>query len=118
MNIYSVYTDSNKKETPPTLIKQEFSIAAGILTFAWALYYRMWFLAFLTMGIAFTLNFFNVSSIVYSIDIVIFLFFGCFASEMREYYAQKKDDLQFSDIILAHDLEEAELKYYIRIGDN
>jgi hypothetical protein len=116
MNIYSVYTDSDKKETPPMLIKQEFSVVAGLFAPLWALYYRMWFVAFLIFFVAFILNFLNISSISYSI--VAFLFFGCFASQIREYYAQKKYALAFSDVILANDLEEAELKYYIRTSNN
>jgi signal transduction histidine kinase len=113
MNIYSVYTDSSKKKSNPILIKQGFSLIAGFLNFAWAFYHRMWFIAFLTLGINFLISVLNISSIAYSMNIAILFLFGSFASELREYYA-KKNGLKLSDILLAHDEEEAEVKYYAR----
>jgi signal transduction histidine kinase len=113
MNIYSVYTDSSKKENNPILIKQGFSFIAGFFNFAWAFYNRMWFIAFLTLGINALISAIDISSIAYSMNIAILFTFGFFASELREYYA-KKNGFKLFDIILAHDEEEAEVKYYAR----
>lgn len=114
MHIYSVYTNEKERDAEPTLIKQEFSVIAGLFTGLWALYNKMWFVAFLTFAIAAFLSQAGLDELIAPIKLVTFLFFGCFASELQEYYAQKKAGLTFSDIILADDLEEAELKYYMR----
>lgn len=116
MNIYSVYTDSSKKESNPILIKQGFSFIAGVFNFAWALYYRMWFVAFLTMGASFLISALSISNIAYSINIAILFLFGFFASEMREHHAKRKG-LELSDIVLAHNEEEAEVRYYMRTNN-
>ena len=117
MHIYSVYTNEKEGGAEPTLIKQEFSVIAGLFTGLWALYNKMWFVAFLTFAIVFFLNRAGLDGFATPIKLVTFLFFGCFASQMQEFYAQKKADLTFSDIILADDLEEAELKYYMRTSN-
>jgi signal transduction histidine kinase len=118
MHIYSIYTNEKERDAEPTLIKQEFSVIAGLFTGFWALYNRMWLVAFLSFAIAFFLNSADLYELIAPIKLVAFLFFGCFASQIQEYYAQKKAGLTFSDIILADDLEEAELKYYIRTNNH
>ena len=118
MHIYSVYTNEKERDSVPTLIQQEFSIIAGLFNGFWALYNRMWLVSFLTFMTTFFLSSANLGSLATPVKLVIFLFFGCFASQMQEYYAQKKAGLTFSDIILARDLEEAELKYYIRTNNH
>ena len=116
MNIYSVYADSSKKGNNPILIKQGFSLAAGFFNCAWALYHRMWFIAFLTLGANFLISALDTSSIAYSMNIAILFLFGFFASELREHYA-KRNGLELSDIILAQSEEEAEVKYYARTNN-
>jgi hypothetical protein len=113
MNIYSVYTDSSKKENDPILIKQGFSFIAGVLNCFWAFYHKMWFIAFFTMVVSLLIGTLAISHIAYSINISILFIFGFFAGEMREHYA-KKNGLELSDIILARDEEEAEVKYNMR----
>ncbi len=122
MNIYSVYTNSSKKQNNLIFIKQGFSFLAAILNLAWACYHRMWFIAIITIilscfvGIS---SFSNVDDsiniVADSVDIAILFLFGFFASEMREYHA-KKNNFELSDIILANSEEEAEIKYFMRIN--
>ena len=114
MNIYSVYTDSSKKDNELILIKQGFSLIAGFFNFFWALYHRMWAIAIFLMILSFIVSADGLSFIAYSISLAILFIFGFFASEIREYYAIKRG-YSLSDIILAYSEEEAEIKYIQRI---
>lgn len=114
MNIYSVYTDSSKKNNEPILIKQGFSFIAGFFNFFWALYHKMWLIAIFLMIISFTIGTNSPSFIAYCVNLAILFIFGFFASEIREYYAIKSG-YSLSDIILAPSEEEAEIKYIKRI---
>ena len=116
MNIYSVYTDSSEKIKEPILIKQGFSFIAGFLNFFWAIYHKMWNIAFAMTLISLLLESIGSSYIAYCVNIAILFIFGFFASELREYYALKKG-YNLSDIILAVNEEEAEVKYYSRINN-
>lgn len=113
MNIYSVYTDSSNKESKPLLIKQGFSFLAGILNYLWAFYHKMWFVALITLATNFAINAIDISHVAYSLNIGILFLFGWFAADLREYYAAQKG-FELSDIILAQNEEEAEVKYYMR----
>jgi signal transduction histidine kinase len=113
MNIYSVYTDSSKKEKEPILIKQGFSFIVGVFNLFWALYHKMWGIFFALLIISFILGTSSSSAISYNINFAILFIFGFFASEIREYYAVKSG-LKLSDVILASSEEEAEIKYYTR----
>ena len=73
----------------------------------------MWFIAFFTVAVSLLIRTLTILHIAYSINIAILFIFGFFASEMREHYA-KKNGLELSDIILACDEEEAEVKYNMR----
>lgn len=114
MNIYSVYIDSRKKETNPILIKQGFSFFAGIFNFLWAFYHKMWSLAIMVVIVHLVVTLLNIPYIADVVDIMVLFIFAFFASEIREYYASKKG-LELSDIIFAHDEEEAEVRYYSRL---
>ncbi len=114
MNIYSVYTDSSKNNKEPILIKQGFSFIAGFLSFFWAVYHKMWYAAFAMMLISLLLRAAGSSYIAYCVNLAILFIFGFFASEIREYYTLRKG-YDLSDIILATNEEEAEVKYYTRI---
>lgn len=113
MNIYSVYTDSSKKENTHILIKQGFSFIAGVFNCFWALYHKMWFIAFFTMIVSLLAETLKISYIFYPVNIAILFIFGFFAGEIREHYAEK-NGFELSDIILARDEEEAEVKYNMR----
>lgn len=113
MNIYSVYTDSSKKDNEVILIKQGFSFIAGFFNFFWALYHRMWLIAIFLMILSFVISADGPSFIAYCVNLVILFIFGFFASEIREYYAIKSG-YNLSDIILASSEEEAEVKYIER----
>lgn len=113
MNIYSVYADSSKKENTPILIKQGFSFIAGVFNCFWALYHKMWFIAFFTMIVSLLAGTLKISYIFYPVNIAILFIFGFFASEIREHYTEK-NGFELSDIILARDEEEAEVKYNMR----
>ena len=76
----------------------------------------MWFIAILTIGLGYFISTIEISNIAYSINIAILFLFGFFASEMREYYA-KKNGFELSDIVLAHNEEEAEVRYYLRTNN-
>lgn len=117
MNIYSVYVNLNKKEQDPVIIKQGISFVAGIFTFAWALYYKMWFIAFLAIAANAFAYGIDVSYIANFINMAILFFFAFFAGDLREFYVTK-NGAELFDIIIAHDAEEAELKYYIRSNIN
>lgn len=55
----------------------------------------------------------KISYIFYPVNIAILFIFGFFAGEIREHYAEK-NGFELSDIILACDEEEAEVKYNMR----
>ncbi len=109
MNLYSIYTC--KKDYSPIIIKQGFSIWALIFNFFWALYHRMWFVTLVVFlgGLIVT----RFSELVIMERVVLFFVFGFFASEMREFYAQKAG-CRLDDIIFAASEEEAEIKYMSR----
>jgi len=113
MNIYSVYTDSSENHKEPILIKQGFSFIVWFLSFFWAVYHKMWSVAFIMTLLSLFLRYIDSSYIAYCINLAILFIFGFFASEIREYYALKKGH-DLSDIILATNEEEAEIKYYSR----
>lgn len=113
MNIYSVYTDSSKKNNEPILIKQGFSFIASFFNFFWAIYHRMWLIAIFLMILNFVVSVDGSSFIAYCVNLAILFIFGFFASEIREYYAIKSG-YSLSDIILASSEEEAEIKYIKR----
>lgn len=113
MNIYSVYIDKEDELSRPLLIKQGFSIYPVIFGFFWALYHRMWFVVFAVLALNFFFNIFDNHFIVLFGKISIFLFFAFFADDMREFYA-KKNGMELSDVLLANDEDEAEVKYYMR----
>jgi len=115
MNIYSVYTDTTKKKRDLLLIKQGFSFFASILNFAWALYHKMWLIAALAVIASVIANPAQPTYVVYAMNVSTLLIFGFFASDMREYYANKKG-FKLCDIVLAHNEEEAEVRYHMRIN--
>jgi len=114
MNIYSIYQNPQEQDINPIIIKQGFSLWAFIFNFAWATYNRMWVFAILGLfGQLIIIS--NSSNIVASAANVAMLFvFGVLATEMEEYYANKKG-FKLSDVILAKDPEEAELKFFSRV---
>ena len=93
------------------LLKQGFSFTAAIFGAPWALYYKMWLVIFCTVTIHVILSYFIETHII--IWVIESFIFGFFASDMREYYIHESG-YKLSDIILAKDEEEAELKYYTR----
>lgn len=114
MNIYSVYTSPTAEN--PIFIRQGFSFMAAIFNALWALYYRLWSLAIFVLIITFAADFFRMPNLVFLLNITILFLFGFFASEIREYYAGKSG-YQLSDILLAANDEEAELRYYARTNE-
>ncbi len=113
MNIYSVYTDSTKKKNNPILIKQGFSLVAGIFNFFWAIYHKMWLVASMIFIVALTIGSATSLCLVYSVNVAILFLFGFFSSEIQEYYAVRRG-FELSDIVLSQTEEEAELRYYMR----
>lgn len=113
MNIYSVYADSSKKNKEPILIKQGFSFIAAFFNFFWVTYHKMWLIAISLLAISYLLSSSTSSYIANCINFAILFIFGFFASDIREYYARKKG-YNLSDVILASNEEEAEVKYFER----
>ncbi|MFK7974115.1 MAG: DUF2628 domain-containing protein [Rickettsiaceae bacterium] len=111
MNIYCIYTDSSKNHNEVLIVKQGFNFYAAIFTLLWALYHRMWWLVLLAAPISvFT---YSVAELQfqYLLETYILLAFGCFASDIQEYYATQ-NGFSLVDIIVAKNEEEAELKHY------
>lgn len=115
MNIYCVYSDSEKNQDELLIVKQGFSIFASVFNVVWAIYHKMWLLVLIVgvMGIiAFPLE---KMQLYYIFDIAILFIFGFFADDFRNYYAKKKGYI-LSDIVIADSDEEAELKYYYKLN--
>lgn len=116
MNIYSVYSDSSKKNNDPLIIKSGFSFVALIFNCFWAFYHKMWSLGlFVFIGDIIVRNYAD-SNIAYFANIAILFVFGFFAPDLREYYA-KKNNYELDDIIIATNEDEAEVKYYARMEE-
>jgi len=113
MNIYSVYVNRTENNKNPILIPQGFSFIAGVFNALWAMYHKMWLVALFAIIISSLANPAQPSYIVYGLNVGVLFIFGFFASDMREYYAQKKG-FELDDIILAASEEEAEVRYYMR----
>lgn len=111
MNIYSVYTDSKKKNNELILIRQSFSFIAGFFSFFWALYHKMWSLATIIIVTGIYLK--HNTYIIFYLNLIITFIFTFLASDIREYYAIH-NGYSLSDIILAQSQEEAEIKYFRR----
>lgn len=119
MDIYAIYTLKDDKNRDPLIIKQKYSIIAGIFGPFWALYHKMWAVFLVVLAVNFLwevlakkyelLHAFSVGTSVFMIS-----FFTFFASELKEYYAKKRGYILF-DIIAAPSIEEAELKYFNRL---
>lgn len=121
MKIYSIYSKSAGDDTDPIIIKQGFSIWAAIFNVLWALYHRMWSIAAVTLFVAFSISYFQVvtelKQLAYLIDIATMAVFGFFASEIREFHAGLKG-YELTDVIVAADDDEAEMKYTMRIAES
>lgn len=119
MKIYSIYT-SNKEEEEPIIIPQERSYIAGIFNILWALYHRMWFVAGVTLIADIALNiaiaYIDSKSFFYVAEASLVIIYILFASDLREYSA-KRMGYKLSDIIVASDEAEAEMKFYNRLED-
>ena len=115
MNIYSVYTNNEKNNEDPILIRQGFSFIAGFLNVFWALYHKMWLLALFAIILNAIANHIQSTYIIYGLNVALLFIFGFFSSNMREYYAKKKG-FKLDDIVLAQSEEEAEVRYYMRAG--
>ena len=117
MNIYAIYTNPNREDTPLIPIKAGFSFIAAILNFFWALYHRMWRVVFILLIINILVFIFQTNNIATSIIPVIHIatmaIFGFFTTELREYDIQRKG-YQLQDIIYAPSELEAELKFLTR----
>ena len=114
MNIYAIYTKPDQQDTNPLIIKQGFSLIAAIFSPLWALYNRMWRVTFLVLLFCFLSTFIKLEgNYLYLVNLIIFLIFGFFASELKEYYALK-NGYKLGDIILADSEEEAEVRYMMR----
>lgn len=117
MNLYSIYANCSDKNSDFIIVKQGFSLTACVFNFFWAFYHRMWLLIFFTAITNFITTFCikgELSPLIENIKYIAQIFvFGFFATEMREFYAQKKG-MRLHDIILASSEEEAQLKYFIR----
>lgn len=117
MNIYSVYVKEENETYDLTIIKQGFSIWALIFNVFWAFYHKMWLVISLLVLINVVIFSFEVSANLAMLQGAKFItqlfIFGFFASELREFYANKRG-LNLDDIIVANSEEEAELKYLTR----
>lgn len=116
MKIYSIYENLQEQNNSLIIIKQGFSLWALIFNFIWAIYNKMWGIALITIVVHLVIiSLMQENNIIASaMNIATMLFiFGFFATEMQEYYANKKG-YKLSDIILANNEEEAAIKYFVR----
>lgn len=120
MNIYSVYVKDENETYDLTIIKQGFSIWALIFNVFWAFYHKMWLVISLLLLINIVIFSFDVSANLAMLQGAKFItqlfIFGFFASELREFYANRRN-LKLDDIVVANSEEEAELKYLTRKKD-
>lgn len=115
MNIYSVYVNSSSKNhQEPIFIKQGFSFWASFFNCLWSLYHRMWLVTLITIAMSFLIHTVISHNYIYLLDIALLFIFGFFGAEMREYDAKRKG-YNLDDIVLAHDVEEAEIRYLGKI---
>lgn len=117
MNIYSVYVKDENETYDLTIIKQGFSMWALIFNVFWAFYHKMWLVISLLVLINIVIFSFDVSANLAMLQGAKFItqlfIFGFFASELREFYANRRN-LKLDDIIVANSEEEAELRYLTR----
>jgi hypothetical protein len=117
MNIYTIYVILNQDNISPLAVRQGFSLSACILGPLWALYHKMWGIAFLYFILDFLINSSQITPnfilFSYCYNIAKLFLFGFFASELQEYYAKKRG-YSLTDIILAKSEEEAEVRYFTR----
>lgn len=73
----------------------------------------MWLIVFITAALSILAFPLEKLRLYYIFDISLLFIFGFFASDFKDYYAYKKGYV-LSDIVTAHDDEEAELKYYYK----
>lgn len=115
MNIYCIYTNLNKKQTEPVIVNQGFSFYGAFFSFLWALYHKMWIIAFtLPIITTFLRPMLEKSHLHYLFDISVLFIFGFFASDLRAYYLINSG-FKLDEIIIAQNEEAAELKYYYKI---
>lgn len=117
MNIYSIFTNNSDEDSEPIIVKQGFSIWAGIFNVLWALYHKMWIIAaFAVVLDAWPLLFLDnhyYDELAFVNRIGIFLIFGFMATEMREHNLKSKG-YELSDVLVAPSEPEAELKFFER----
>ena len=120
MHLYSIYVRSESKNSDFIIIKQGFSVWGSIFNFFWAIYHKMWIVATFIIMVNFAIILIydaeKFSMIEYFKYVIQFFIFGFFATELREFYAEKQG-MVLDDIILANSEEDAESKYMMRIGD-
>jgi signal transduction histidine kinase len=115
MNIYSIYQNPQEQDINPIIIKQGFSLWAFIFNFAWAFYNRMWAFAILGLLGHFIIISNSSNVIASAVNVAMLFVFGFLATEIEEYYANKKG-FKLSDVVLAKDTEDAELKFFVRLN--
>ncbi len=142
MNIYAIYVNSKKEQSSleskkievSTSIDSEllncfeectvlntsgkFSLVAAMFNVFWAIYYKMWYVAFALLAVPLILQAFSSSALaataLFMWKLLVFLFFGFFANDLRECKLEKKKYV-LKDIIAAGSEEEARLKFATRV---
>lgn len=117
MNIYAIYVNSLLANGSFVSVRQGFSRQAAILNFFWAIYHKMWLVVFLTalanILVMQPLIGRFMTEIILSAQLIIFLVFGWFGADFKEYSLQQKGYV-LSDIVVASSTMEAEVKFLTR----
>lgn len=111
MNIYCIYTDSSKNDLEPVIVEQSPSIFAGLLNIIWAIYHRMWLLAFILLIMSFAALPLSEIGLYYLYDIAILFIMTFFASDLREWHLRRRG-YELANVVAAMDEDEAEMRFY------
>lgn len=117
MKIFNVLRNHNESKNEAFIfVEDHFSISAFLFQFLWLLYKRIWTPAVILIIIECILMLLDQNkildqTIIFQLKLVTSVFIGICANDW--YLTQlKKNNYQVIDVIVAHNLEEAQLKFY------
>ncbi|MFN7038328.1 MAG: DUF2628 domain-containing protein [Alphaproteobacteria bacterium] len=118
--IFTVHTKSSKNFIENTIfIEEGFSMKAAIFNIFWALYYKIWWLATVTLLLNIFLTFVESKHYINNLYIMVMHFLvniaiGFYANDFYRKDLQNKG-YKMIDIISGKDLSEAEFRFFEKI---